>query len=65
MEMEAAPVAAAPAEPQYEERAQLAPHTRIDWRTGRPRLMRDAAFWKAHAACRIEQGLTGSGQATS
>src|SRR5689334_23091841 len=33
------------------------PHTRIDWRTGRPMVFRDAAFWKEHEARRVEQGL--------
>jgi hypothetical protein len=41
-----------------EERPQLQPHTRIDWRTGRPMLVRGAAFWQEHAARRIEQGLS-------
>ena len=31
---------------------------RIDWRTGRPMVLQDAAFWKAHGARRIEQGLS-------
>jgi len=37
---------------------QLQRHARIDWRTGRPMLVRDAGFWKAHAARRIEQALS-------
>ena len=41
-----------------EGRPQLHPHARIDWRTGRPMLVRDAAFWQEHAARRIEQGLS-------
>lgn len=58
MEMENAMAAPAPAGPEGEERPQLQPHTRIDWRTGRPMLVRGAAFWKAHAARRLEQGLS-------
>lgn len=33
-------------------------HARIDWRTGRPMQMHDAAFWHAHVARRVEQGLS-------
>jgi hypothetical protein len=31
---------------------------RIDWRTGRPMVLQDAAFWKAHEVRRLEQGLS-------
>lgn len=41
-----------------EDRPALQPHTRIDWRTGRPMLVHGAAFWKEHAARRLEQGLS-------
>ena len=50
--------AVAAADSEGAERAQLQPHTRIDWRTGRPMLVRGAAFWEEHAARRIEQGLS-------
>jgi hypothetical protein len=49
---------APPAEAEDGQRARLQPHTRIDWRTGRPMLVRGAAFWKEHDARRIEQGLS-------
>ena len=58
MEMEDATVAPEPAELQEGERAQLQPHARIDWRTGRPMQVHGAAFWKAHEARRVEQGLS-------
>lgn len=58
MQMEEATPALEPDEPQGEERPQLQAHTRIDWRTGRPVQVRGAAFWKEHAARRIEQGLS-------
>jgi len=57
MEMEDATVAPEQAEAHDGERAQLQPHARIDWRTGRPMQVHGAGFWKAHAARRVEQGL--------
>ena len=57
MKMEDASAALGPGEPRGEERPQLQPHTRIDWRTGRPVQVKGAAFWKEHEARRIEQGL--------
>lgn len=40
------------------EGAKSGPHTRIDWRTGRPMVFLDTAFWKEHEARRVEQGLS-------
>ncbi len=31
---------------------------RTDWRSGKPVLLRDAAFWSAHEKRRLEQGLS-------
>jgi hypothetical protein len=30
---------------------------RVDWRTGRPMLQRDDAFWREHEQRRLQQGL--------
>jgi hypothetical protein len=30
---------------------------RVDWRTGRPMLQRDEAFWREHEQRRLQQGL--------
>lgn len=58
MEMDNAAAASVPAGSDGEERLPLQPPTRIDWRTGRPMLVHGAAFWKEHAARRLEQGLS-------
>ena len=55
MEMDDATATTAGAGCEGEQRPPLQPHTRIDWRTGRPMLVHGAAFWKEHAARRIEQ----------
>nr|WP_297358074.1 hypothetical protein [uncultured Caldimonas sp.] len=58
MEMDDATATTAGAGCEGEQRPPLQPHTRIDWRTGRPMLVHGAAFWKEHAARRMEQGLS-------
>lgn len=58
MKMEEATAALEPSEPQGGDRPHIQPHTRIDWRTGRPVQVMGAAFWKEHARRRIEQGLS-------
>lgn len=58
MKMEEATAAREADGEQGEEHAHISAHTRIDWRTGRPVQVRGAAFWKEHAARRIEQGLS-------
>jgi hypothetical protein len=35
-----------------------APKQRVDWRTGKPMLCRDAAFWQEHERRRLESGLS-------
>lgn len=35
-----------------------APKQRVDWRTGKPMLCRDAAFWLEHERLRLQSGLS-------
>jgi hypothetical protein len=35
-----------------------APKQRVDWRTGKPMLCRDAAFWQEHERRRQESGMS-------
>jgi hypothetical protein len=35
-----------------------APKRRVDWRTGKPMLCRDAAFWQEHERWRLESGMS-------
>ena len=58
MDTENATAAAAADGAEAAAREKLQPHTRIDWRTGRPMLVRGAAFWQEHAARRLAQGLS-------
>lgn len=58
MEMEEASAELEPGEPQRGDRPGVQPHTRIDWRTGRPTQVMGAEFWKEHAVRRMEQGLS-------
>jgi hypothetical protein len=58
MKMEEAKAVLECDERQGEEGVHVQPHTRIDWRTGRPVQVMGAAFWEEHARRRIEQGLS-------
>lgn len=35
-----------------------APKQRVDWRSGKPMLCRDAAFWQEHERRRLESGMS-------
>ena len=35
-----------------------APKQRVDWRTGKPMLCRDAVFWQEHERRRLDSGLS-------